>query len=144
MKNIFYYANDKGAFLARTGQDEILSIPLKDAPIFSKPAISFSNDEYYRELLKKTVDARNQMGSVALSMAQLAAGSYDGLIMYPYKKNGLTDICDIAAGYYIMKQSGILVKNYELKDYNYRDPNHGIVALRHENAKKILALIERK
>jgi fructose-1,6-bisphosphatase/inositol monophosphatase family enzyme len=94
---------------------------------FSKPTIAFGwnfengkeNDSYY---------IRRQIGSIALAMAQLANGSYEGLIMRPYNKKGEMDVCDIAAGYYIMKQVGLEITDYYGSKFNYKNPENGIIA----------------
>lgn len=48
-------------------------------------------------------------GSIALDLAYVAAGRYDGL----YKKN--LNLCDIAAGIILIKEAGGLINNLELK-----------------------------
>lgn len=127
MKNIMYYANVNGAYLiAPHGQS--FKLPLQKMPQFSKPNIEVTEiDNKYT----KNIDCRvrQQTGSVALSMAELAAGSNNGLVMVPYRKNGVTDTCDIAAGYFIMKKAGLFIRDYDFKPYDYRQPNNGLIAL---------------
>ena len=108
-------------------------LPIKDIK-FTKSTITFANnnDKYLKRLEKDLPDgfnSRTSAGSIALVMAQLALGSYDALIMQPFKKNGITDTCDIAAGYYIMKQAGINITDYHLNDYDYKSPSNGIIAI---------------
>ena len=132
MRDIVYYATNDGAFVKTPYNETDKKLPIYNIKL-SKPSISFGNTEdKYSALLNNNlpngIHSRKQMASVALSMAQLAAGSYDGIIIPPYIKEGITDTCDIAAGYYIMKQAGIKIKDYHMNEYDYRNPNHGIVA----------------
>jgi len=122
-----YYANSEGAYLI-TSAGKTMMLPLPGMPRFSKPNIEVKDldDEYANSLDARL---RKNSGSVALSMVQLAAGSYNGLILSPLEKEGKSDTCDIAAGYYIMKQSGLYVADYKLNPFDYRHPNRGIIAL---------------
>ncbi|HYD03442.1 MAG TPA: inositol monophosphatase [Alphaproteobacteria bacterium] len=127
MKGLTYYATSKGAYIksARTIK-ELPNINLE----FSKPTVSFGWDIKIDKDVEKKINKRRQIGSIALAMAQLASGSYDALVMKPYQKKGVTDTCDIAAGYYIMKQAGIEILDYHGKTFDYRDPGQGIIAYR--------------
>jgi myo-inositol-1(or 4)-monophosphatase len=135
MKDIMYYANSEGAYII-TSQGKKFEMPLIKMPRFSRPHIEVNDlDEDYGQL--KGARFRQQTGSVALSMAQTAAGSNNGLIMTPYKKEGKTDTCDIAAGYYIMKQAGLNITDFRWGQYNHRNPDHGIIVLDHDTKESL-------
>jgi myo-inositol-1(or 4)-monophosphatase len=146
MRDILYYANPEGAYVQQGNTSHISEPHVKKRMPFinmqlSKPTISLShNKDKYADYVEEKIgriQRRRPIGSMALSMAQLAAGSYDGLIFQPYKKDGITDACDIAAGYFIMKQAGIQIKDYALRKYDYKEPSKGIIALTPALADKI-------
>lgn len=136
MRDIAYYANPDGAFLSRSNWNDSdktspikpIALPRIDIPSFSKNAIIYTDEGKYINLFPEA-SKRHQVGSVALAMAQVAAGVHQGLIASPYQKDGQNDICDIAAGYYLLKQAGLVVKDYNLDEYNYKKPSNGIIAM---------------
>jgi myo-inositol-1(or 4)-monophosphatase len=142
MREILYYANPKGAFIKTPYAKKSQALPIINFNL-SKPTISFTddNDSYKKtlpEILGTEISARKQSASIALSMAQLAAGSYEGLIIESAKGRGNPQIHDIAAGYYIMKQAGLKITYYNLTEFNYRELGKGLIALKPELYSKVL------
>ncbi len=64
-------------------------------------------------------------GSIALAMAQVAAGVYDGMV---YQTNNKWNVWDIAAGYYLLTCTGCVL-DLDLKKKDYARPHKGIVGL---------------
>ncbi len=128
MRGIMYFANREGAFITYNGKTS--KLPMKDIPKLSKPAIYFRDSDDGEKDLSEEFDGpynvRKQIGSIALTMAQLASGSYNGMILSPLKHVGTHDI---AAGYYIMKQAGVYITNYKLEPFDHKKPLEGIIAL---------------
>ncbi|MGV8169113.1 MAG: inositol monophosphatase family protein [Candidatus Nanoarchaeia archaeon] len=127
MRNILYYANDTGAYMTRDSwsSEKAISLPRK-TPEFSKLAVIHTDNEKYSALLENA-SRRTQTGSFALLMAQVAAGVHQGLIAKPYNKGSQNNTCDIAAGYFIMKQAGMKIKDYDFREYDYKKPGNGIL-----------------
>lgn len=91
----------------------------------------------YPWLLEEQFSLSNSSGSIALSMAHLAQGSYDGYIaLYGGKGN----IWDTVAGYYLLKIRDIEMRDQSGNLYDYHDNSHGIIALR----KEVLHLLEER
>jgi myo-inositol-1(or 4)-monophosphatase len=128
MRDILYVANDASAYMTRSTwkSQEKLNLP-RIENIFSKKSILIECDDKYVPLLKNE-GLRTGNGSVALQMAQLASGSIQGLVLTPRDKGGASNICDVAAGYLIMKQSGIIIKDYDLNEFDYKKPSNGLIA----------------
>jgi fructose-1,6-bisphosphatase/inositol monophosphatase family enzyme len=111
-------------------------------PTFSKPTINCTGKDDLETLTKKEAfHARWQSGSIALGMAQLASGSYDGLVMPPYEKDGVGDTADIAAGYFLLKQVGFHITDREGNPYDYQHPSKGIIAVRPDVAERLYATL---
>jgi len=140
MRGLLYYANNNGAYVKIINRNTEKALPTINTT-FSRPTITFNRDTIFRTILSDTINARNQIGSVALSMAQLAAGSHDGLIMAPYQKNGLMDVCDIAAGYFVMEKAGIIITDYYGRKYNHLESLNSIVAYKPNIDKEIVSKI---
>ncbi len=135
MKDIMYYATNEGAYIKRSTWDKSKKLPSIDFPL-SVPTIAFNNADKYLSRLENNVNVRTPVGSIALSAAQLAAGSYDGLIMKS-KKQSATDMCDIAAGYFIMKQAGLYITDIDNNPFDYKNPFNGLIAINKKHTKII-------
>ena len=79
-------------------------------------------------------------GSFALTMAQVAAGIYDGMVSC---NRGKGHIWDAAAGYYLMKRAGMVVKDMDLKAFNYRKPDNGLVAFRRKDWTYVMPYVKK-
>ena len=138
MKNIAYYANDTGAYLLLTEQNRTIQMPLT-YPKLSKYTIAIDNVPNISCILENNPNysIRESIGSVALNMALLAQGSYDGLIMK--MKKG--EIYDIAAGCYIMKQTGVHMQTLSGEEFEYKRHKEGLIALKADVSEDILETI---
>jgi fructose-1,6-bisphosphatase/inositol monophosphatase family enzyme len=76
MRNIAYHADNTGAYLLLTEQNRTIKMPLS-YPKLSKYTIAIDNVPDISEVLENnsSYSLRKPIGSVALSMAQLAAGT---------------------------------------------------------------------
>ncbi|MGV8086774.1 MAG: inositol monophosphatase family protein [Candidatus Woesearchaeota archaeon] len=140
MKDIMYYATNDGAFMKRSLWDEPKKLPAIDFQLHTA-TIGFDNAEKYRSRLEKMVNIRRPAGSIALTAAQLASGSYDGLIMKS-RKNSATDMCDIAAGYFIMKKAGLYITDIDHNPFDYKNPFNGLIAINRKQTKIIETILE--
>lgn len=134
MRDIMFYASSKSK--VKVG-NKTYDIPL-DIPS-AKPTLSI--DDKAPEIAEKFEETRYSIrvpvGSVALNMAQLAQGSYDGIIM-SMKKGGTHDI---AAGYHILKQAGFNIYDFEYNKFDLMKPNNGLIAIKPEYEKEVLNII---
>jgi myo-inositol-1(or 4)-monophosphatase len=87
----------------------------------------------------KGISVSTRLGSIALCMAQAAAGAFDGLII-PAKTN--SNVWDIAAGYYMLKESGLDITDMDGKPFDYRQPTNGIIALKNRVSQDIRSILE--
>ena len=141
MRGLLYYADSKGSYLYMPESGKTMNLPIK-YPALSKMSLSIDNvPSIYEKIIDPKINVRRPIGSMALSMAQLAQGSYEGLIFVSKKKNGLIDTADFAAGYYILKQTGAYITNIEGKEFDYKRPYKGMIALRQEVKDRIMKRI---
>jgi myo-inositol-1(or 4)-monophosphatase len=140
MRGLLYYADEKGAKLMTVYDGKVKNLPI-EYPRLKKISISLDNaPEIYEKIIDPKIDVRKPIGSMALNLAQLAVGSYDGMILNS-RKNGLTDTADLAAGYYILKQTGAYITDINGKEFDYKRPYKGMIALRQDVKKQILEKI---
>lgn len=143
-RGIMYVATKDEVYMTRTGWNgEKMPLPLHKKQLLSKATLTCKKVSETKKKFsdQQGFDFREQIASIALSMAHLAVGSHDGLILDPFKKKGQMYAADIAAGYFLMKQAGYVIKDYNLKEFDFRDPEHGIIALRPEIADKVLQVL---
>ncbi len=128
MREILYLANAEGAFLEYEGKRILL--PLERKSRLSKKTFSLGFDchDSGKSLEKQGISLRRQVGSVGLTMAQLASGAFDCLLLPPYKKKGEADVCDLAAGYFILKKAGFEIEDSYFKEFNFMIPENGMCA----------------
>ncbi|MCA9496081.1 MAG: hypothetical protein KC589_04000 [Nanoarchaeota archaeon] len=84
------------------------------------------------------IKTKKQQGSIALSMAQTAFGTYDGIAFYnPDKGNSW----DVASGYHLLLcENDFEISNYFGDAFNFKKPQNGFIALRKnlpENVKEV-------
>lgn len=139
MKDIMYYATNDGAFMKRSSWTKPKSLPLVDFKLRTA-TIGLDNADKYLEKLGD-VNIRKPMGSIALTAAQLASGSYDGLIMKSRKTSG-TDMCDIAAGYFIMEKAGLYITDLDHNKFDYKNPYNGLIAINRKQKAIIEKILE--
>lgn len=133
MRDILYVANENRAYLI---QDTFLrldsKIPLpRRFPAFSKKRVlSTEPDQVPDAILDEPYRVYQQIGSVALSMAQVASGSYDAFYAPPYKKEGAHDIGDMLAGVYLLEKAGFKVMDSQFNELDKNSLYHGVYAVR--------------
>jgi myo-inositol-1(or 4)-monophosphatase len=66
-------------------------------------------------------------GSIALAMAQVAAGVYDGMV---YNTSKSWNVWDIAGGYYLLGCTGCVL-NLDGEEIDYTIPQKGIIGMNH-------------
>jgi fructose-1,6-bisphosphatase/inositol monophosphatase family enzyme len=74
-------------------------------------------------------------GSVALSMAELAAGNYDGMLR---KSIGRGNSWDVAAGAYLLDDERFVKLDWDGQPFDYKTRGNGMLLLRREIADKVL------
>lgn len=143
MRDIMYLSTEEKATMIIKGKEHLL--PLKNKPTFSKPTIYCTGKEDYQTLDKEaSVNARWCIGSIALSMAQLAAGAYEAIVLTPYEKDGKGDTADITAGYHLLKSAGYTITDRFGNPYDYQQPSKGMIAVLPEYEKEVQDLLIEK
>jgi myo-inositol-1(or 4)-monophosphatase len=137
MRDITYIASSQSTYLIYQGKPE--KIPKKID--FGK--ISINIDENFKDLREKfeghpEINIFSRSGSIALNMAQLGIGSYDGLIEPPGNKG---NVWDVAAGVLYMGMRGIEITDFQGNPYDVWKPRNGIIALRPEIRKRTLEIL---
>lgn len=125
MRNIMYSAGDGEPYIAYNGkQHEIIKKnPLKTTLVSTYDLKKIPGLD---EAVTATGWKRSErIGSIALIMAQVAAGCYDGIIEGPksYAPH------DVAAGYWLLKQARLDVKTSNFESFDYKNPTKGLIAL---------------
>ncbi len=131
MKDMLFYVgidNDPQLLVPSLGYHQILPFT---QPSYKKKFILCDDKSSYRAALSNDarVSLSHPTGSVALQMAQVAAGIYDALILPPHQKDGITDIADMIAGYHLMETSGVIILDNNLEAFDYKKPYNGLVAI---------------
>ncbi|MFC1723260.1 inositol monophosphatase family protein [Nanoarchaeota archaeon] len=80
------------------------------------------------------ISTRTRVGSIALAMALLSEGSYEGMIIPPNNKG---NVWDVAAGYFLLKQKGYHVTDYDGVPFNPHNQSNGLIALHPDIADKV-------
>ncbi len=138
MKDILYAAFEGEKYIMHQ-QQKIEWTPRAPLPKISmavdNESISFLRhvDRYMADPLNKLypISIQRRGGSLALSMAQLAAGNFDALIMFPQGKG---NIWDVAAGQYILHCENIPLYDIAGEPFDYRhNGQNGLIAVRGEH-----------
>jgi fructose-1,6-bisphosphatase/inositol monophosphatase family enzyme len=74
-------------------------------------------------------------GSIALGLAEVAAGTLDGIISADIGKG---NVWDVAGGAYLLEAKGMLLWDIHGQPFDYKKADKGIVALRPEIADEVL------
>ncbi|MGV8151013.1 MAG: inositol monophosphatase family protein [Candidatus Woesearchaeota archaeon] len=136
MRGILFYAN-KESYMTIVGSKKKTKLPL-NASYYSKTlSIEGNAPDISKKFEGSKYEIRTPVGSVALNMAQLAQGSYDGLIIQKIK--GSTH--DIAAGYHILKSAGFQIYNSKFGDFDYKNPKNGFIALSPQISDDVLKIL---
>lgn len=118
--DIYYAQNGKGAYILKNGEKQETPIKvsetknLKDSSVgvfsygLSPDTLGFIRDRKVRRI--------RLFGSIALEMSYVARGALDAFI----NVNKTTRLCDIAAGYIILKEAGGKITNKDGKPINLR------------------------
>jgi myo-inositol-1(or 4)-monophosphatase len=94
----------------------------------SKPRISVDKAPHLVRLFEDAGYAVSEKGgSIALAMAQLAAGNIDGMV-HNYIGHG--NSWDVAAGTYLLKARNITMLDCYGREFDFKHANKGIIALR--------------
>lgn len=98
--------------------------PMYQDRLFTKPKLVYDGESYSKGMFEgfNTVE---RDGSIALTMAQLAAGNCDALVVEPREKS---HSYDIAAGYYLLMCTGHEVRSFDGSGFYFRSPYNGVVA----------------
>lgn len=125
MRDLLYVGFRGRTYTLFQGQEKPFAITQK----FSKLhlLVDVEGTPLLEELARQPkISAIKRVGSLALAMAQVAAGTHEGLIAYA---RGKGNIWSSAAGYYLLKSAGCEVIDMHGKPYDYRNELDGIVAL---------------
>ncbi|MDK2789696.1 MAG: kinase [Methanothermococcus sp.] len=118
--DIYYAQNGKGAYILKNGEKQEKQIRvsetknLKDSSVgvfsygLSPNTLAFIKDRKVRRI--------RLFGSIALEMSYVARGALDAFI----NVNETTRLCDIAAGYIIIKEAGGKITNKDGKPINLK------------------------
>lgn len=130
MKDIMYigcYGNLKIIYRGK-------EVPFIHNNHLTKVNIYVDGNKELSALEEKGISVAEGKGSIALCMAHVATGAYDGMIVYPkYKGN----VWDVAAGYYLLKKSNVYITDIEQKPFNYEQQDNGIIAINARAAEKL-------
>jgi fructose-1,6-bisphosphatase/inositol monophosphatase family enzyme len=106
-----------------------------DHPL-SRTRLSVENSpELHKPLQDRGFHTTEKSGSIALAMAELAAGNYDGMIR-KCKKPGAA--WDVAAGDYLLDEKEFLKLTYDGKPWDYTKNDTGMIILRRRVADEVL------
>jgi fructose-1,6-bisphosphatase/inositol monophosphatase family enzyme len=136
MKDIMYRTYKGNASIRYAGKE----YPMREHHGLAKMRVSLYTDSIRNLFPQKEYAIHKRNGSIALCMAELAAGNYDAMVDL---KEGMGDIWDIAAGYALLRDTGCTVLDGKGNPYDINNPNRGTIALR-PHAVGVLKLLERK
>ena len=131
MRDIAYAGFEGDCYLLHDGKrHEIMG-----SHPFSKVRLSIDNETGLASRLDSSYSVHERKGSIALAMAQLAAGNYDGMVC---ASTGKGNSWDVAAGYYLLHARGFDVRDIDGKPFDYHNGTNGIVAIRPDLEKRVL------
>jgi fructose-1,6-bisphosphatase/inositol monophosphatase family enzyme len=136
MRDIMFYASEKSCVVV---ENKTYDIPLDIPSALPTLSIDDNASEISKKFEGSKYHIRTPVGSVALNLAQLAQGSYDGIIM-AMKKGGPHDI---AAGYHILKQAGFNIYDFDHNKFDFRHPNNGLIAIKPEYENDVMKIMAR-
>jgi len=126
MRDILYVGAYGDAHIVHNGH----SVPFMTQQVLSKPRISVDNPYDEKAALPDwTMTGQYKLsptsGSVALTMAQAAAGTFQGMIC----KGGKGNVWDVAGGAYLLQATGHILTDREGQPFDHHNANKGFVAL---------------
>jgi myo-inositol-1(or 4)-monophosphatase len=126
MRGITYAGYRSETFLDYNGA----RIPLHRPQPLSKRRIEITKNSSLKDRLPSDRYSTSEKGgSIALSLAELAAGNYDGVIS---PEIGKGNIWDVAAGAYLCKAVGIEMWDAYGNPFDHHNAKHGFVGVRPE------------
>lgn len=110
-------------------------------PSLGKRRISLDGDGLKNIFLPEGSGIRTfqKNGSIALGMAQLARGAYDGMVTYT---KGKGHVWDVAAGYHLLRLNDFYIADIDMNPFDYKRPDNGIVALSPDIVNKVLPILK--
>ena len=137
MRDVLYVAPEGEAYVQYRGERRPFtrfSGLSKKVLMVSDPSIAML-DRLQREPGFLTKD-RN--GSIALAMAQVASGTYDGYLHFGTGKGA---VWDVAAGYHLLTKADVHLEDVEGNPFDYRNSQNGIIALRRDTVESIAPIL---
>lgn len=125
MRDIMYVGFEDNLYIQFRGEKQ----PFDQGPNpFSKIRVSVTgNQTLWDELERQGLSVCQKHGSIALGLAELAAGNYDAQVSAEIGKG---NIWDVAGGYYLLKATNCEVFDYHGKPFNYQEGSNGVLAFR--------------
>ena len=138
MRDIMYLGSYGSAAIIYNG----VRVPFQEQRQLSKIHLSVDGKGELFRLLEEddTISVSKRNGSLALAMAQLAAGNYEGLIQIP--ETGKGNVWDVAAGYYLLKQGPFWIRDGKSQEFDYHAaPGQGIIAIHRDVLSSVKPLL---
>jgi|GEM_PF-5466032 len=123
MRDVFYGGEDERRFLVVKGKE------VQPRNSLLQKARVVANSSVIRKCAHMPMNGFHyvqQQGSIALSMAQVAFGTYDGFLI---AHEGKGNVWDIAAGVYLLQCAGFAVTNLEGRPIDMYAKNSDICAM---------------
>lgn len=126
MRDIMYVGVEGNCYVLHNDARHPL---VQAASPFSKTRVAIDEMPALRERLADdpTISVVEKHGSIALAMAELAAGTYDANISGCIGKG---NSYDVAGGLYLMQQAGVRVYDIKGKPFTQHNGSNGMIALR--------------
>ncbi|MFC1753840.1 inositol monophosphatase family protein [Thermoproteota archaeon] len=133
MKDIMYVGFGDNRYILYQGKKQ----PFHQPNQFKKKKISLDGPGIADLPFDKLPDIslKHRTGSIALNMAQLAAGIYEGYIVSPNDKG---NAWDVAAGTYLLRQGGFNITDIDGNHFDYKTQANGIIALHEDIAPEVM------
>lgn len=129
MKDIMYVANDTESYILHPSVGKQL-LPKQFDGFTVVRTLSNSPKEAPKWMKEEPRHMYQQNGSFALSLAQVATGSYEAFFAPPFKKDGRNDIGDILAGAHLMRNAGYRVTDANGQELDYLTMDKGLLAVK--------------
>lgn len=136
MKDILYAGIEGDLYLQWEGK----KYPFRQENLFCKDALSIDKPFPLKGEFSgmENISVIEKGGSIALSMAELASGSFSGLISGEIGKG---NSWDVAAGQYLLETAGLRICDYSGRPFDYKDGRHGIVAVQPRIAESVARIL---
>ena len=137
MRDIMYVGFEENLYLLHNG----FKYGFDTQPKFGKIHLDVDRNDIesiYRLSEYERASINITSGSIALLMAQTAAGISEGMICRVQTKG---HTYDIAGGYYLLHKQGFFISDMYGKPYDYKEPRNGLVVLNKDVAEEIKPII---